>query len=107
MRRVESPGDLAPALAEAMREAQSAFGDPRMFLEQAVQRPRHIEVQVLADSTGHTVHRSEEHTSELQSLMRISYAVFCLKTKNSAQQEHISVVASTQTDAYMDSNKQL
>src|SRR3546814_9155392 len=33
-------------------------------------------------------HRSEEHTSELQSLMRISYAVFCLKTKKSDQSEH-------------------
>src|SRR3546814_2500225 len=32
---------------------------------------------------GHASHRSEEHTSELQSLMRISYAVFCLKTKTS------------------------
>ena len=48
MRRVESIGELAPALAEAMREAQSAFGDPRMFLEQAVQRPRHVEVQILS-----------------------------------------------------------
>src|SRR5690606_3802286 len=36
MRRVETRAELAPALAEAMREAQSAFGDPRMFLEQAV-----------------------------------------------------------------------
>ncbi|MDF2491726.1 MAG: pycA, partial [Microbacterium sp.] len=56
MRRVESAEELAPALAEAMREAQSAFGDPRMFLEQAVQRPRHIEVQILADTQGTTVH---------------------------------------------------
>src|SRR5918994_3068857 len=54
MRRVESKGELAPALAEAMREAASAFGDARMFLEQAVLRPRHIEVQILADATGHT-----------------------------------------------------
>src|SRR3546814_3593959 len=36
----------------------------------------------LAAQRGHAVLRSEEHTSELQSLMRISYAVFCLKTKN-------------------------
>src|SRR3546814_1171294 len=34
------------------------------------------------DAPGHTLGRSEEHTSELQSLMRISYAVFCLKKKN-------------------------
>ncbi len=52
MRRVESKAELAPALAEAMREAASAFGDGRMFLEQAVLRPRHIEVQILADSEG-------------------------------------------------------
>ena len=63
MRRVETKAELAPALAEAMREAQSAFGDPRMFLEQAVLRPRHIEVQVLADSTGHTVHLFERDCS--------------------------------------------
>src|SRR3546814_8110344 len=42
------------------------------------------------DGTGHLAgrgHRSEEHTSELQSLMRISYAVFCLKKKNNKQQQ--------------------
>ncbi|GGH40497.1 pyruvate carboxylase [Microbacterium album] len=63
MRRVESKAELAPALAEAMREAQSAFGDPRMFLEQAVVRPRHIEVQILADKTGATVHLFERDCS--------------------------------------------
>ncbi|MDF2556016.1 MAG: pyruvate carboxylase, partial [Microbacterium sp.] len=63
MRRVESAEELAPALAEAMREAQSAFGDPRMFLEQAVQRPRHIEVQILADTQGTTVHLFERDCS--------------------------------------------
>ena len=63
MRRVEQPGELAPALAEAMREAGSAFGDDRVFLEQAVQRPRHIEVQILADKTGETVHLFERDCS--------------------------------------------
>jgi pyruvate carboxylase len=63
MRRVESKAELAPALAEAMREADSAFGDPRMFLEQAVVRPRHIEVQILADQDGHTVHLFERDCS--------------------------------------------
>lgn len=63
MRRVESHEELAPALAEAMREAQSAFGDPRMFLEQAVQRPRHVEVQILADRQGHIVHLFERDCS--------------------------------------------
>ncbi|MBA8816333.1 pyruvate carboxylase [Microbacterium halimionae] len=63
MRRVASQEQLAPALAEAMREAESAFGDSRMFLEQAVQRPRHIEVQILADKSGHTVHLFERDCS--------------------------------------------
>ncbi|GAB3609524.1 pyruvate carboxylase [Humibacter ginsengiterrae] len=63
MRRVNSRADLRPALEEAMREADSAFGDPTMFLEQAVLRPRHIEVQVLADATGHTVHLFERDCS--------------------------------------------
>ncbi|CAN7256295.1 pyruvate carboxylase [Microbacterium sp. LjRoot45] len=63
MRRVETPEQLAPALAEAMREADSAFGDARVFLEQAVQRPRHVEVQILADATGNTVHLFERDCS--------------------------------------------
>src|SRR3546814_3978465 len=40
----------------------------------------------VAERVDHVQHRSEEHTSELQSLMRISYAVFCLKKKNKQQQ---------------------
>ncbi|MDZ8202663.1 pyruvate carboxylase [Microbacterium sp. SSW1-59] len=63
MRRVASAEELAPAIAEAMREAGSAFGDARVFLEQAVQRPRHVEVQVLADQSGHTVHLFERDCS--------------------------------------------
>ncbi len=59
MRRVDKPEDLREALEAAMREADSAFGDPTMFLEQAVVRPRHIEVQILADSTCGTVHLFE------------------------------------------------
>ncbi|GAA1695376.1 pyruvate carboxylase [Microbacterium sediminicola] len=63
MRRVETPAELPPALAEAMREAGSAFGDARVFLEQAVQRPRHVEVQILADGSGNTVHLFERDCS--------------------------------------------
>lgn len=63
MRRVDTPGELTEALEAAMREADSAFGDPTMFLEQVVLRPRHIEVQILADSTGHTVHLFERDCS--------------------------------------------
>ncbi|HCJ47738.1 MAG TPA: pyruvate carboxylase, partial [Microbacterium sp.] len=63
MRRVENRDALPPALSEAMREAGSAFGDARVFLEQAVQRPRHVEVQILADKNGHTVHLFERDCS--------------------------------------------
>ena len=63
MRRVNSKADLRGALAEAMREADSAFGDPTMFLEQAVLRPRHIEVQILADDEGNTIHLFERDCS--------------------------------------------
>src|SRR3546814_3809016 len=54
-------------------------------------RPRHRKGRGLLNSKAwwqRNASRSEEHTSELQSLMRISYAVFCLKKKKKRQQEH-------------------
>ena len=63
MRRVDKKEDLRGALEEAMREADSAFGDPTMFIEQAVVRPRHIEVQILADSHGGAIHLFERDCS--------------------------------------------
>jgi pyruvate carboxylase len=63
MRKVASAEDLPEALGAAMREAAGAFGDPTVFLEQAVQRPRHIEVQVLADTAGDVVHLFERDCS--------------------------------------------
>ncbi len=63
MRRVEKREDLRAALGAAMREAKGAFGDDTMFLEQAVLRPRHIEVQILADGEGNVVHLYERDCS--------------------------------------------
>ena len=63
MRRVDERDDLREALEAAMREADSAFGDPTMFIEQAVVRPRHIEVQILADASGETIHLFERDCS--------------------------------------------
>ncbi|MFI8597984.1 pyruvate carboxylase [Rothia koreensis] len=63
MRRVNTREELPDALAAAMREAETAFGDPTVFLEQAVLRPRHIEVQILADAEGETVHLFERDCS--------------------------------------------
>src|SRR5690242_1101129 len=63
MRRVEAREGLRDALEAAQREAESAFGDPTLYLEEAVVNPRHIEVQVLADSTGEVVHLYERDCS--------------------------------------------
>lgn len=63
MRRVDTADALADAITIAMREAETAFGDGRVFLEQAVVAPRHIEVQILADATGHTLHLFERDCS--------------------------------------------
>jgi pyruvate carboxylase len=63
MRRVDTREALPEALKSAMREADAAFGDPTMFLEQAVLRPRHIEVQILADAEGNVMHLFERDCS--------------------------------------------
>ncbi len=63
MRRVQDAGVLQESLEAAMREAESAFGDATVFLEQAVIEPRHIEVQILADATGEVVHLFERDCS--------------------------------------------
>lgn len=63
MRLVEEPAKLREALVSARREAASAFGDDTLFLERFVLRPRHIEVQVLADTHGNVVHLGERECS--------------------------------------------
>ena len=63
MRLVSEPEGLRDAVEAAMREADGAFGDPTVFLEQAVIEPRHIEVQVLGDATGAVVHLFERDCS--------------------------------------------
>ena len=63
MRRVTDRAALAEAVEAASREAESAFGDPDVYLEQAVLNPRHIEVQILADTAGHVMHLFERDCS--------------------------------------------
>ncbi len=63
MRLVHEAADLAEALASARREAASSFGDDTLFLERFVLTPRHIEVQVLADTHGTVVHLGERECS--------------------------------------------
>ena len=63
MRMVERVQDLEPALESASREAASAFGDGRVFLERYIPAARHVEFQVLADSAGNTIHLLERECS--------------------------------------------
>jgi geranyl-CoA carboxylase alpha subunit len=63
MRRVERADDLPAALRSAASEAAKAFGDGRLILERAVLEPRHVEIQVFADSHGHAVHLGERDCS--------------------------------------------
>jgi 3-methylcrotonyl-CoA carboxylase alpha subunit len=63
MRVVASAADFASALGSARQEAASAFGDDRVLIERYLQRPRHIEVQVFADTHGNAVHLFERDCS--------------------------------------------
>ncbi len=59
MRIVRSRGDLLPAIESVRREAMSAFGDDTLLIERYIDRPRHIEIQILGDSQGNLVHLFE------------------------------------------------
>lgn len=63
MRVVQQPDELLPALEAGSREAQQAFGDGTLMLEKYLPRPRHIEVQILADHFGQYVHLFERECS--------------------------------------------
>ncbi|MEZ6073893.1 MAG: biotin carboxylase N-terminal domain-containing protein [Pirellulales bacterium] len=56
MRVAENAAALKPAIEQAQAEAGAAFGDPSIYLEKYIDRPRHIEVQIIADSHGNVVH---------------------------------------------------
>ena len=63
MRRVEKALEFEAALEAAAREAESSFGDARVMLEKYVERPRHVEVQIFADTHGNVVHLYERDCS--------------------------------------------
>ena len=63
MRFIEKIEDVERLAAEASREAEAAFGDPNVYIERAVIRPQHIEVQIMADSYGNVVHLFERDCS--------------------------------------------
>lgn len=63
MRLVREGSEFAAALSSAKSEAMGAFGDDTVLLERAIERPRHIEIQILADRYGHAVHLGERDCS--------------------------------------------
>ena len=63
MRIVREPSELGESLAAARREAKAAFGDERVFCERYVERPRHVEIQLLADGSGNVVSLGERECS--------------------------------------------
>ena len=63
MRAVERESELRDAFEAAQRVSASAFGDPAVYLEKRLERPRHVEVQILGDGTGNVVHLFERECS--------------------------------------------
>jgi len=63
MRIIRSSSDLKSAVEAGMRESQAAFGDSSVYLEKYIEKPRHIEFQVLADNHGNAVHIFERECS--------------------------------------------
>ena len=63
MRAVANADEMTQAYARCSSEAQAAFGDGTLFIEKLIERPRHVEVQVLADAQGHLVHLHERDCS--------------------------------------------
>jgi acetyl-CoA carboxylase biotin carboxylase subunit len=63
MRIVHVASELESSLARAQSEALSAFSDGRVYVEKYIERPRHIEIQVVADSHGHAMHLGERECS--------------------------------------------
>ncbi len=63
LRRVASAGDLESAYRNARSEAQNAFNDPSIYLEKYIERPRHIEIQILGDQHGNLIHLGERECS--------------------------------------------
>ena len=63
MRVVREAGEVADAAGAARREALAAFGDGTLYVERLIERPRHVEIQVIADTLGHAVHLFERDCS--------------------------------------------
>ena len=99
---VERAEDLPAALVSARRTAASSFGDDTLFLERFVQRPRHIEVQVLADGQGTTIHLGERECSLQRRHQKVvEEAPSALLDEATRQRIGASAVATAQAVGYV------
>ncbi|MBW2139304.1 MAG: acetyl-CoA carboxylase biotin carboxylase subunit [Deltaproteobacteria bacterium] len=63
MRVVSASSEMPDACVSAISEAEKAFGDPSIYVEKCLERPRHVEIQILADSNGNAIHLFERECS--------------------------------------------
>jgi acetyl-CoA carboxylase biotin carboxylase subunit len=63
MRRIDSEGELDAGIRDAASEAERAFNNPDLYLEKMIDRPRHIEIQLMGDRHGHMIHFGERECS--------------------------------------------
>lgn len=71
MRIVRDAGDFAAALQSCQREAKNAFGKDRVLLERYIDKPRHIEFQIVADRSGQTIHLGERECSAQRRFQKV------------------------------------
>ena len=100
IRRVNTPDELTNSFEEARREAQSAFGDNRMYLEKIMENVKHIEVQVFRDQFGNTVYFPERDCSLQRSKQKVIEESPCelITAKQRQQLGEIAVKAANAID---------
>ncbi len=91
MKVAQTPADLSLALSTARHEAKTAFGNDQVYMEKYLQKPRHIEIQVLADGAGNVVHLGERDCS-LQRRHQKIWEEAGSPALNSAQRDEIGGV---------------
>src|ERR1700753_712328 len=94
MKVANNAAELPLSLATARAEARTAFGNDQVYMEKYLQRPRHIEIQVLADSHGHVIHLGERDCS-LQRRHQKVWEEAGSPALNSAQRDEIGEVVTT------------